>query len=711
MKLAFHVLSKLTRGFRQDLLAAFFALLAALCLIPIITYIYFAKDLVSAETIMNKNDAGLILFDRNNKPFFTFYNAKNKKIIPLSDIPDITKFAFIAMEDKDFNSNPGFSIKAILRSLFADVKERKLLYGGSTITQQLVKNSLLSPKKDFLRKFQEIVLAQEIDRRFSKDQILEMYLNSVYLGEGTFGIEEAANLYFNKAAKDLSLAESSILTAILPAPSRLSLINGDFNEAKQRQRLVLDKMVRQNYISRFEADEAFDKGVAIVPHPNGLNTIGIHFALMVKDQLVGKYGEENIARAGFKVKTTLDLDWQKYAEEVVAKQVDLMKVNRVTNGAALVIDPKTGEIRALVGSKDWYEPQFGKVNIVLSSRPPGSAFKPVIYARAFERQLITPATMLKDEPTSFANFDENKFYASFSTRQAAENFLKSEQNAYYKPKNYDDKFRGNVTVRRALSNSLNIPSVSVMKKVGVDDAVNFAQRLSLTTVNDPSKYGLSLVLGAAEVKMIELTNVYAMFANNGWINQPAAILEISDKFGNIIYQNNPTPQKVLDEKNAFLISSILSDNKSRSEVFGNSLTINRPAAVKTGTTEDFKDAWTIGYTPSLVVAVWVGNNFNQPMDGVAGSLGAAPIWRSLMEKFLEGTPVESFEPPSGIVKNTGCKDPRQRESTASGQIEYFVEGTQPITRCPALTVQTVTYEYYLIPGQQTSEQEILYILP
>lgn len=654
------------KTFRHDLLVAFFAVTAFLCFIPVFTYIYFAAELSPQSTFVGHNDSGVVLLDIKDRPFFIFYQAKLKKEIPLSSIPKITQQAVISVEDKNFYSHPGFSITAISRSLLDDIAGKSLSYGGSTITQQLVKNSILTPKKSFLRKFQEIVLASEIERRYSKAQILEMYLNSAYFGEGSFGVQEAAHVYFDKDAKDLSLAQSSLLAAILPAPSKLSLFHGDLSEVKRRQEFVLEDMVKQGFITEDQKNKAIAENIKLDSGGRDINTIAPHFALMVRDELIGKYGEEEVVRSGFKIKTTLDLDWQKYAQGVVAKQVENLKAHNVSNGAAVVMDPKTSQVKALVGSTDWYDNSFGKVNVVLSNRPPGSAFKPIVYLRAFEKGLITPATILKDEPTSFANFDESSFYASFPTRSAALANLAKDPNAFYKPVDYDRKHRGSVTARRALSNSLNIPSVAVMKKVGVEGALESAKNLGITTLSDSSNYGLSLVLGAGEVKPLELTNAYGVFASGGLKNDPTLILQITDKAGNTVYKYQPKQEQVVDPKYIFLISAILSDNKTRAEVFGNALNISRPAAVKTGTTEDFKDAWTIGYTPSLVVGVWVGNNYNQPMDGIAGSLGAAPIWKDLMEKFLKGTPVEQFMPPDGVVKITGC-----------GVTEYFIKGTQP----------------------------------
>ena len=678
MKMAFN-------GLKQDLLLAFLAILAFIAVIPVFTYVYFANDLTSKDLIMNRNNTGITLTDKNGVMFFTFYQAKHRSEIPLSDISKATQQAVIAMEDKDFYTHPGFSVKSMFRSLVADLRHQELAQGGSTITQQLVKNALLTPKKEFLRKYQEIVLAEEIERRYSKEEILGMYLNSVYFGQGAFGIQEAAKIYFNKDAKDLNLAQSAQLAALLPAPNKLSPVSGDAEAADERQDYVLQKMYEQGYITEEEKVKAAEEKLVFDSPEEELNSTAPHFALMVRDELIRKYGEEFVLRSGFKVRTTLNLEWQRYAEEVVAKQVENLKGNKVSNGAAVVIDPINGEIRALVGSKNWFDEQYGKVNIALSERPPGSSFKPVVYLDAFEKKLITPSTVLKDQPTAFKNFDE-AVLASYSTKEAGLRAMQSDPNAYYKPQNYDRKFRGPLLPRRALSNSLNVPAVEVMEKVGVKEVLDYSKKVGLTTLgDDPANYGLSLVLGTGNVKLLELTNFYATLANKGQKNEPTTIIEILDKGERSIYKHSPNPTRVAGEQETFLISSILSDNKARTEMFGNALTISRPAAVKTGTTEDYKDAWTLGYTPSLVVGVWVGNNFGEPMDRVAGSLGAAPIWKLLMEKFHEGTPIAQFEAPQGMVKLAVCpgnglilKNPA---STSSAQVEYFLPGTQPNKYC------------------------------
>lgn len=682
--LVFNV-NKLLHFLRLLLYYGFFTITATLALLPLQTHYQYASDLSSLNNLRNKKDTGLILLDRKDRPFFSFYSPRLREEIALSDIPKHTQQAIISIEDKDFYKHFGFSPKSILRAAVINFQEKDLKYGASTITQQLAKNSLLTPEKSLIRKYKEIVLASEIESKYSKDQILESYLNSAYFGRGAFGVNEAAKAYFEKQAKQLSLVESAFLASLLPSPSSF-LANEDYNQIQKRINLILQKMLEQKYISKKDADEAGKQKIKLAITNGGLNSHAPHFALMVRDQLMEKYGEEDLIQSGFKVKTSLDLDFQKFAEKAVAKQVDNLKKNNVSNGAAVVIDPKTGEILALVGSVDWFDDSFGKVNIALSERPAGSAFKPIVYVRAFEKRLITPATILQDSPTTFANFDEKTFFDSFPSKDAAIRFLSTDQNAFYKPQNYDRRFRGAVTVRRALANSLNVPSVEVMKKLGVDDVVRFASKIGITTLKETGNYGLSFVLGTAEVRLLELANFYATLANEGLYNDPTAILSIEDKYGKIIYEYQPQNKRLIDDKDAFLITSILSDNLTRKEIFGDALTINRTAAVKTGTTEDFKDAWTLGYTPSVAVGVWVGNNFGEKMDNVAGSLGAAPIWKALMSEFLKEKSIEDFKIPDGIMKQNYCLFNKEGKISVV-IIEYFIKGTEPKNNCIAPTIK------------------------
>jgi len=641
---------------RKPILGAFLAGCIIMVLIPIMTYIYFVRDLSSKDRIINNKNAGVILLDRTDKPFFTLFEARSKNTITLDSIPDHTQKAFIAVEDKDFYEHPGFSIKGIGRAIQTNLASEEFAAGGSTISQQLMKNTILSQNKNLLRKYQELVLAIELERSYSKDDILEMYLNTVYFGEGAFGVEDASKRYFSKSASELTIAESALLSGIIRAPSALSPLSGDLGRATKRQKLILSLMQDQGYISEQEERTAQDQKIVFEPTEQDINDEAVHFALMVQKKLIDEYGEQQVAQSGFVVKTTLDSALQKTAQQTVANQVQRLSRNDVTNAAAVAIDPKTGEVLALVGSHDWDNIENGKVNMAIEPRQPGSSFKPFIYARALEDRLITAGTILKDEEVSFGS---------------------------YKPRNYNNKFRGKIIARYALANSLNIPAVHVMNMVGVKNGVETARNLGITSLKDDVDYGLPLVLGAAEVPLIEMTNAYAVFANEGIQNPYILYTEIKSKTGDSIFQKKEDSKRVLSESVAYIISSILSDKKARADTFGGSLNISRDAAVKTGTTNDYKDALTIGYTPQIVVGAWVGNNDNAPMDAVAGSSGAAPIWRLIMESFLRGKPIDNFDRPSNILRTLICLENGLKAEVASTSAydEYYLRGTIPTQGC------------------------------
>lgn len=633
-------------------------LLGLIMLTPLLVYIAFASDLSDKDRIMNRSKTGLTLLDREGQAFFSFYQSKDIEYVPLTEIPKSTQQALIASEDKNFYTNPGFSIRGMIRAFIVNTQSGEILQGGSTITQGLVKNQLLSSERSFLRKIQEIILANEINRRFSKDDVLEMYLNSAYFGEGAFGIENAAESYFGIRASDLTLAQSALLIGLLPAPSTLSPISNDPESAFSRQKIVLNEMVEDGYITGIQADQALSEKIIFSPVKEDLNVFAPHFALYVKNELIKKYGEENVIRQGMTVRTTINRDWQVYAESTVQNRVSALAGRNASNGSAVAIDPKTGEILIMVGSANWNNENFGKVNMAISPRQPGSSFKPIIYAAALERLIITPASILRDRPTTFPG--------------------------NYKPKNYDNRTRGPVTVRRALANSLNIPAVEVMQKTGIGDGLEMARRLGINSLSQNlSDHGLSLVLGTGEVSLVEMTGAYAVFANKGAYNKPTGIIEITDKYGKRIYKENPENRNALGEDVSFLISSILSDRNARAETFGSALNISRQAAVKTGTTEDYRDALTIGYTPNLAVGVWIGNNNNKPMDNIAGSLGAAPIWRDLAGYFLASLPNENFREPSNVIRRRVCPyiGTDTKSATSSAIMEYFISGTQPSFDC------------------------------
>lgn len=634
--------------------------LVLLIFIAIITTISFAGALGSKEALMNRNSTGVTLLDRNGKAFYSFNNAHNDTYVQLKDIAPIAQKAVVSSEDKNFYSHPGFSIIGIGNAIYQNLIRVGGGGGGSTLTQQMVKNALLSQERSIFRKYQELVLSIEVERRYSKDEILEMYLNSAYFGEGAFGIEDASKAYFGKSAKDLDNAEATMLVGLLPAPSAYSPITGDPVKAKQRQKYVLNRMKEDGVLNEEQVTAAYDKQLAYADQKEDAVPDAPHFALMVKDWLEEKYGEEKVARSGYKVTTTLDIDAQGKAQAAVKQQVDRLKNSKVSNGSAVAVDPRNGEILALVGSADWNNEVNGKVNMTTATRQPGSSFKPLVYATGIEDRKMTAATIFNDKKTDFGGG--------------------------YSPNNYDGRFRGDVTLRRALSNSLNVPAVEAMRQVGISSVIKNAKEAGLTTLNQSAEdYGLPLALGSGQARLTEMTNAYATFGNEGKKNDLQMVLNIVNKNKEKIYESKPVAAQVWSPGTAFIISSILSDNAARSEVFGNSLTVsaNRPVAVKTGTTEDYRDAWTIGYTPSLAIGVWIGNNDNAPMSSVAGSSGSGPIWLNLMRQLLGNKAVEKFNQPSTVVSRDVCKGdgalaPSKGDNTYS---EFFLTGTLPTKTC------------------------------
>lgn len=621
------------------------------------TYLYFIQDVSSKERIMNRNNTGLILQDRSGEQFFSFYQARSKRYVTIGQIPKPLREAVISAEDKDYYAHEGFSVKSIFGALVADVANRDLGYGGSTITQQLVKITLLTENKNILRKYQELILAREIDRRYSKDEILEMYLNAAYFGEGSFGVEDASKAYFGKSVSQLSLQESAMIAGLLPAPSAYSPISGDPEKAKQRQTFVLKEMRENGYITSGQEEVASVAPLAYNSTPQADSFTAHHFALMVRDELIKRFGEEKVARSGYIVKTTLDLGKQAQAEKATVDQLQRLRFNKASNAAVVAEDPKTGEVLALVGSKSWNDTKFGKVNMATTPRQPGSSFKPLVYSEAIDKRTITAASVLHDRATDFAG---------------------------YKPENFDLRYRGDVLTRRALANSLNIPAVEVLQKLGMEDAKDAARRMGVTTIDDKKEYGLPLALGSAEIPLVEMTHMYGAWANGGEQPERSLVRSITDKRGSNVFEYKPKTKNVMSAQASYITTSILSDNNARAEEFGRNLTISRPAAVKTGSSENFRDALTIGYTPELVIGVWVGNNDNTPMDQVAGSLGAAPIWKNLMEQYSRGIKVSQFTKPGGIVEASVCSNGAVSPRAGGGvYTEYFIYGTLPKEQCNA----------------------------
>ncbi len=624
------------------------------------------------------------ILDRNGKLLFEIYRDQNRTPIKLKDLPPYIAQATIAIEDKNFYHHGGISlVSGILRAV-RDMIISRSLQGGSTITQQLVKNALLSQERTIRRKAREIILAMWTEEVFSKDQILEMYLNQIPYGGASYGIEEAAKRYFGKNAKDLTLVEAATLAGLPQAPSYYSPYN-DPNLTIQRRNEVLKALNQQNYINKSTYESALNTKMQFKPLTNSI--LAPHFVFYVRSQLEKMYGVNAVEEGGLNVYTTLDLNIQEQAEKVLKEELAKIADLHVTNGAILVTRPPTGEILAMVGSVDYFATPSGSFNVTTALRQPGSSIKPLNYGIGLERRLVTPATVFLDVPTCF---------------EAAG------QPAAYCPVNYDRKFHGPVQLRFALGNSFNIPAVKMLAINGVANFVASASAFTISTFKDPSHYGLALTLGGGEVRMTEMAQAYSTFANRGVAKKLNAILKIQDKYGHVLYQfkdpnyiqNLEQPlyypnflaivgSKALSPESTFLISHILLDNNARSQEFGASSALVIPGkavSVKTGTTDDKRDNWTIGYTPNFLTAVWVGNNDNSPMNQylASGITGAAPIWNRVMSFVLRKQPDLWPIKPDDVVGKQVCWDtgtlasqgPDGKDSCPA-RFEYFISGTEP----------------------------------
>jgi 1A family penicillin-binding protein len=623
-------------------------------------YAYYALTLPPADELRARTlFMSTKIYDRHGRLLYEVFdpNAGRRTVVPIEDMPEHLIDATIATEDKTFYNNPGFDPLAILRAAWLNLTEGEIVSGASTITQQLVKNIFLSTEKTYTRKVQEAVLAQEITRRYTKDQILEIYLNEIYYGNMAYGVEAAAETYFGKSARELALAEASLLAGLPQSPSIYDPYT-NLEAAKNRQKVVLGLMVKEGYITRSQAEAAWSEVLQFVPLRVDMRAP--HFVVYVRKLLEDKYGTEMVYRGGLQVHTTLDLEMQAVARQVAREHVGTLADRDVTNAAVVAMTPQTGEILAMLGSIDFWDEQIdGQVNVTLALRQPGSSIKPVNYLAAFEKGW-TPATLIMDVTTEFPNWEGPP----------------------YVPKNYDGKEHGPVLVRQALACSYNIPAVKTLQFVGVPTMMEMAQRLGITTFTDPERYGLSLTLGGGEITLLEHTAAYAVMANGGLRVPPVAVLRLEDSKGRVIEEYQPTAgEQVISPQHAYLITHILSDNDARSPAFGpnNPLHLSRPAAAKTGTTDDWRDSWTVGYTPDLAVGVWVGNSDNTPMDHVAGSTGAGHIWHNFMERVLADTPPTDFPVPPGLVTAEICarSGMAPTELCPENRLEIFVDGTAP----------------------------------
>ncbi|TSC91148.1 MAG: 1A family penicillin-binding protein [Parcubacteria group bacterium Gr01-1014_2] len=607
-------------------------------------FAYFAPQIPDPQTIITRrvNEGTKILDRKGETVLFNVHGDERRTIIPFDQMPENLKEAAIAAEDGNFYAHQGLDIKGVVRAIFVNIKDRGLSQGGSTITQQLVKNSLLGRQKTFSRKFKETILALQIERRFEKDQILWMYLNQVSFGSNIFGAEEASQGYFGKLAKNLTLNESAILASLIKAPSFYSPYGSHKEEMLERKNLILDRMLESGLVSEAEFNQAKNEETKLASPFNG-GILAPHFVMMIREYLVEKYGEDLIQNGGLKVYTTLNWEMQQKAEEIIQKYADRNEQNfRAGNAALVTLDPRTGEILALVGSRNYFDiEKDGNFNVVTAFRQPGSAFKPIVYSMALDKGL-TDKTILFDAKTEF-----NPFCPPEGNQEKDQYELEC-----YHPQNSDEKFRGPVTLRQALGSSLNIPSVKILYLAGVNESIERANDLGINFLGDSNNFGLSLVLGGGDVRPLDLVSAYGVFANDGIYNQSSFILKVEDAEGKIIEEFDLDPQRKVAEQTARTINDILSDNSARGLLFGLNSLLNisdRPVAVKTGTTQKFRDAWTIGYTPSIVTGVWVGNNDNTEMTAEGGGISAgAPIWREFILEILKDESVEEFQKPDPV---------------------------------------------------------------
>lgn len=588
-------------------------------------YFYFSKDLPDPDKITERHISQTTkIFDRTGQTLlYEIHGQEKRTLVDLKDIPKNLVWTTIVAEDKYFYQHKGFDFKRVIAALYFDLVHRGKFQGASTITQQLVKNTIVGKEKTYLRKIKELILAFQIERNFSKDEILKMYLNEIPYGSYLYGVEAASQALFKKPVSQITLAEAALIAALPKAPTYYSPYGSHLDDLHKRKEMILDRLVELNYAKKEDVEKAKEEKIKIYPLQEKI--IAPHFIMYVKEILEEKYGQKMIEEGGLNVFTTLDLGKQQIAEEAIKKYGEINEKKYGAKNAALVaIDPKKGEILSMVGSRDFFDIENdGNVNVALSLRQPGSSFKPYAYAVAFQKGL-NPNTVLFDLITNFGPGGNNKDYI---------------------PHDYDNKTRGPVNLRKALAGSLNIPAVKVLYIAGINEVIDLAEKMGITSLQDRSRFGLALVLGGGEVKLLEHTAAYGVFARDGVKHKLTSILKI-EKQGKIIEENKEEAgEKILDENVASMINDVLSDNEARSFIFGarSSMVLSRPAGAKTGTTQDSRDAWTIGYTPSLVCGVWVGNNDNSSMKWGGVQL-AGPIWHQFMEEALKGTEVEKFTP-------------------------------------------------------------------
>ena len=637
--------------FLQNLSSGMLIIVVGFLLLLFGSVVFFATQVPSPQDLTNRDIAQATkIYDRNNELLYDIYQDQNRTPIKLDEVPQHVKWATIAIEDKDFYKHQGFSIVGITRAVFDTITQKSIAGGGSTLTQQLVKNALLSGERTIVRKLKEFILAIQVERTYSKDQILEMYLNEIPYGGTAYGIEAAANLYFGKSAKDLNLAEAALLAGLPQRPSVYSPYGSKPELARERQEAVLRRMVEDGYITESQSKEAQEVQLTYRTSQTERGFKAPHFVLYVKEKLIEQFGDRMVEQGGLRVTTTLDYKIQKDAEDLLKSEIEKLASAKVGNGAAVVLDVKTGQILTMIGSKDYFansEPEGCKegqtclfepnVNVSLSPRQPGSATKPIAYSKALEK-----------------GYGANQVYLDVKTE-----FPGGDRPTYI-PVNYDGQYHGVVQMRYALGNSYNIPAVKNLALVGVKDVLELGYRMGITTW-EPSEenvnsVGLSLVLGGREVRLLDLAAAFGVLANQGRATDSISILKVTDSKRKTLFEYRETEgRKVLDEGITYIISDILSDNGARTAAFGSNSVLNIPGkqvAAKTGTTDEKRDNWTVGYTPSYVVGVWVGNNDNSVMSPVvtSGVTGASPIWNKIMTRVLKDKGNEPFERPGNVYQ-------------------------------------------------------------
>ncbi len=592
-----------------------------------------------------------------------------RTVVPFDRIPPILKDATIAVEDAGFYQHAGVDVRGVVRAFWLNYQSRDIVSGGSTITQQLVRTILLSPEgrgpefplqQRYEYKLREAILAYEVSREYSKDQILGLYLNEVYYGAQAYGVEAAAQSYFGKHVWELSDGEATLIAGLPQSPTVLNPF-ANMEGARARQRITLDLMVKYGYLTPLQAEDIFNQPVVLAPPATSI--VAPHFAFYVRDVLEQRYGPDLLYRGGLRVVTSIDLHWQAEAQRIALERINELRPRNAHNASVVMLAPD-GRILAMVGSIDYNNPVIqGQVNVALAPRQPGSALKPLVYAAALQRGW-TPATVIWDVPSRF------------------------EQNGVaYTPVNYDNSWHGPQRLRMALANSLNIPAVKALEFAGVENFVRLAGDMGLTTFHDPARYGLTMALGSNEVRLLELTGAYNIFRNGGHFQPPVAVLKVTNSRGEVLETWRPQPgRQVLGpdgEQIAYLITDILSDNQARWYMFGAGnvmeLPDGRPAAAKTGTSNDWRDSWAVGYTPDVTIGVWVGNNDNVPMQEIAGANGAGLIWRDVMLAYHQGKPPQPFPRPARVVERTICADTGGIPGEACPRqiAELFVEGSGP----------------------------------